>query len=119
MRHGHRLDLAEYERRLRDLYASSPAKPSRQERRGLDRAEFELRIDYRLGAAFPSARREALWAAQMRVRERWWRPLLLQLTTSLARKVGGARRSGRPRFIEAEFARVLDQDELEAFLGDD
>lgn len=71
--HGLRLSAEEFERRIVALYDQGPALPDRDEERRLRRAEFELRIDHRLGQHFPPERRERLWAVQQRFdRLRYW-----------------------------------------------
>jgi hypothetical protein len=116
-RYGPRLDLAEYERRLIGLHGAAAAKPSSRKRWQLDRAELELRIDYRLGLAFPAGRRDELWRAQTRVRARWWLLVVQNLASGLSRRLGVTEPPGG-RFVQKEFATVLDPDDLEAFLGD-
>ena len=117
-RHGHRLGLEEYERRIIALYSEASPKPSREERRRLERTELDLTIDYRLGTAFPSDRRDALFAVQSRVRRQWLRLLLRDLGGRLLPRSAVRVAPGIPGFMAAEYRKVLDQDELMSFLGD-
>jgi hypothetical protein len=115
-RYGPRLDLDDYERRLISLHAAVPAKLSKLEQQRLDRAELDLRIDYRLGIEFPADRRDTLWRAQRRVRGRWvW--LAVQAVATRIWPGSSALRAFDPRSIPKEFAKVLDEEDLAAFLG--
>jgi hypothetical protein len=83
----------------------------------LDRAELDLLIDRRLGTAFPRDRRQALWTVQREVR-RWWPYLILShLISKLTRHQAVVRR-GPPGFMRRLYAKVLDEEDLDRFLGD-
>lgn len=114
--YGERLGLAEYERRLTALYSDAPASPDRMQTLALDRAEFDLVIDHRLGVKFPRERRDALWAIQERIRNR--RGLII--LRSLIAKVLARRPFDYPTAadtVKAEYSKVLDRDELRRFFG--
>jgi hypothetical protein len=109
--HGPKLSAEELERRIVALYADGPAMPDAAEDLRLRRAEFELAVDHRLGTAFPSERRERLWAAQQRVdRRRFW-----HLFKGLFARDGD---TGAPltRALVVACARELDANELRDYL---
>jgi hypothetical protein len=71
--HGARLSTEEFQRRIVALHEHGPAMPSRAEELRLQRAEFDLRIDHRLGKDFPPERRQRLWEVHRRFdRHRLW-----------------------------------------------
>jgi hypothetical protein len=116
--YGARLSLDEYERRLVALQSRAPSRPSRAERARLDRAELDLFIDRRLGTAFPGDRRQALWAVQREVRRQWPRLLLGHLLSRLLPKPQSVVRPGPPGFMRRLYAKILDDEDLDRFLGD-
>ncbi len=117
-RYGARLSLDEYERRLVALQSNAPPSPSRAERARLGRAELDLFIDYRLGTAFPGDRRQALWAAQREVRRQWPFVLVGHLLRRLLPNRQSVVRLGPPGFMRRLYARILDEEDLDQFLGD-
>lgn len=116
-RYGRRLELDEYERRLVALYAAAPAKPSKEHRRHRARTELDLRVDYLLGTEFPVLRRDALWRAHERIRRNWGELFAHYLVNAIRARLN----VGRPTqagFIPRELARVLDDEDVAAFLDD-
>lgn len=117
-RYGVLLGLDEYERRLIALQTSTPSSPSRVERAGLERAELDLFIDRRLGTAFPRDRRQALWAVHREVRRWWPRLLLSHLLSRFVWRPRAVVQPGSPGFMRRMYAKVLDEEDLDRFLGD-
>lgn len=115
--HFDRLTLSEYEKRLVALYSDLPRRPTREQERQASRAELDLVIDYRLGVDFPRDRREAIWRIQNRIRRRGIVFLARHLLSRLLHGIIGGRSFDMTRFIEAEYAQVLDERELRRFLG--
>jgi hypothetical protein len=113
--YGRRLTDAEYQRRIVELH-SAAHDGSDEADRELRRKELDLRIDYRLGCAFPGERRAALWNVQERIEKkrlglafghlmrRMFHRLLVHDTRKLA------------QFTADEFAQVLSRQELIRFL---
>lgn len=108
--YGSRLSREEYQRRIVALAAHGPDMPSREAWRRQQRAEFDLRIDYRLGIAFPSERRDRLWAQHRRFdRRRLW--CLLQG----ALMPGDEPSAALARGLLRAYASELDIDELRVY----
>lgn len=108
--HGPRLPAEEFERRVVALYDDGPALPGRDEELRLRRAEFELRIDHRLGQDFPKARRDHLWQMQRRFdRLRFWH-LFRGLFTP-----GDDASGPLATALIRTYAKVLDDAELRAY----
>ena len=93
--------------------------PSHGQDRGVRRAELNLTIDYRLGIAFPSARRDALWKIQERIEKRRFQLVLLHLIPVFKRRRDERGASRLARLLIQEFARVLTQAELTAYFSED
>jgi hypothetical protein len=113
--HGARLTDEEYERRIVQLHRGLPPSPTKEREREVRRMELDLAIDHRLGRAFPRARRDALWEIQQQVeKKRLWLALRYLLRrwfpSTLVR--GAQNLAG---YMVDEYARVLDNDELESF----
>lgn len=113
--HGPRLTVEEYERRVVDMYRDGPAMPDRVEELRLRRAEFDLRIDHRLGQDFPAARREQLWAAQQRFDKRRVWHLFNGLLSPGIFKQGSDVSGPLTAALIAAYAQVLDAAELQQF----
>ena len=117
--HGPRLSEEEYERRVVGLYSQLPSEPTREHERRVRRRELELAIDQRLGRDFPRERREALWAIQEKVERNRGRRLFTYL---LRRVFPNGVASGTHRlagYLVDEYAKVLNQAELESFFGEE
>jgi hypothetical protein len=115
--HGPRLSQSEYERRIVELHAGLPPRPSKQEQARLRRRELELTIDHRLGRNFPPARRDALWEIQQRVEGRRLRLALYWLTHFISYGWLYRRANKVARFVVDEYATVLNPEELRAYFG--
>ena len=115
-----RLTGREYEKSVIDLYrqASLPSSstPSKDLEEELKFKEFCLTIDYRLGVNFPTERRDALWNARQKVEKQRLR-LVGKFIMHTVRKRAFA--GGMQLVLEQmkeEFAKVLSDDELQAFM---
>jgi hypothetical protein len=112
---GRRLTDAEYQSAIIALQEALPPMPTHEQDEATRRAELDLAIDHRLGVDFPIARRERLWSIQLRIEKRRMR-LALWLLLPMALR----RRAQRLAVdVVSEYARVLNQAELEAFFGSD
>jgi hypothetical protein len=117
LNHGPCLSNEEYEKRIAELYRNQTPITNRKQEKRIRRKELDLTIDHRLGRNFPRNRREALWDIQQKVEKKRLRLIFKYLlrrffANSLARDVQGL--SG---FIVSEYAKVLDEAELERFFG--
>ncbi len=115
--HGPRLSGEEYDRAITTLQEERSPEPSRAEMLALDRAEFDLAVDYRLGRDFSRERRDALWAVHRKLRRR---PLWTMLKYALRGIVTFDRaREGKKlaRSVVDAYGDVLTRAELESFLG--
>lgn len=118
-RHGPLLSEDEYQRRIVELQGGLPPTPSREQQQRVRRAELDLTIDYRLGTRFPASRREELWNIQELVERRRGRLVFRYLLSWL---LPGAVERGAmslARYLLAEYRGVLDQQEMEQFVGQD
>jgi hypothetical protein len=115
--YGPRLSQREYEQRIAELYSGTPPVPSREEDESLRRRELDLTIDYRLGADFPAARREALWHIQQRVEKKRLRLTLHWLSSLLSRLWLYKRANRVAKYIVDEYGKVLNKEELRAYFG--
>lgn len=108
---GVRLTQAEYERRVRSLYAGGPAIPTEEQATKRAQIELHLLIDYHLGMDFPKSRREQLWKVKRKLdARRLW--LLVRGFLSSPTDPG----TGMMRSYVRAFSRVLSTKELRAFL---
>ena len=117
--YGPCLSIEEYEKKIFELYNQLPPEPSRKQDDLVRRQELELTIDHRLGRNFPHKRREALWAIQQQVERK---RLLLLARYLLKRIFPGSLATGAQRLaggVVKEYAKVLNQGELESFFGED
>jgi hypothetical protein len=114
--YGPRLSAAEYQRRVADLHRAHGGRMSDEADAEIRRRELDLRIDYRLGCAFPGERRAALWKVQERIESKrmglafrhFMRAILHKLLLHDSRQLA--------QFAADEFGRVLSPDELRRFL---
>lgn len=117
--HGPRLSGPEYDRRIVALHSGLPPRLGRNQQTELRRVELELSIDYRLGVDFPADRRDQLWAVAQRIERRRLRLIFRYLMRRLrphGTEMGAADMAG---YLVQEYSRVLNETELEAFLGDE
>jgi hypothetical protein len=117
--HGPRLSDEEYEKRIFAIYDALPPMPSREAERDVRRRELDVLIDHRLGVRFPSERRDALWHAQEQIEQRRSRIGIETLARALLPSKLHSRTSGLARFAVNQYAKVLNSEELERFLGDE
>ena len=115
LKHGPRLTVEEYERKIIELHSGLPRMPTKDQDRQVRQMELNLAIDHRLGRDFPPERREALWKIQQRVeKKRLWLalkyPLRRLFAKSLARDA-----QGLAGFLVDEYAKVLTQSEVKSF----
>lgn len=117
--HGERLSGAEFDRRVADLHLSLPEHPTPEEERAVERLEFDLTVDYRLGVDFPEGRREALWAVQQRVRHRSLRTLIAwHLGKALPRFLASTAHRLAAGVIE-DYEKILTPREMDSFFGEE
>jgi hypothetical protein len=117
--HGRCLTDDEYRRAVIALHANLPPMPSHEQDLGVRRAELNLTIDYRLGIAFPSTRREALWRIHEQVEKRRVRLVLWHLIPEFKWRATERGASRLARRLIHEFAKVLTPAELAAYFEDD
>ncbi len=115
--HGARLSGDEYDRRIVGLQSGLPPVPSKEQRIAVMRAEFDLAVDHRLGCDFPQERREALWAIQQRVDRKRLRLMFKYLLRRVFAQGLVRDAQGLAGYLVDEYAKVLNQAELEAFFG--
>jgi hypothetical protein len=117
--YGKRLSAEEFERRVAELHRGLPPAPTPAQEREVRRRELDLSVDHRLGTAFPAERRRAMWTIQEEVERRRGRLALRHLLDLL---VPGSLDRGSTRladYLISEYSKVLDDEELARFLGDD
>jgi hypothetical protein len=116
-RYGPLLSDAEYQRRVVELHQAHAGAGSDDAEREIRRRELELRIDHRLGCAFPKDRRAALWQVQERIEKKRLGLAFRHLMRSIFHRllVHDSRRLAQ--FAADEFATVLSEQELSQFLG--
>lgn len=115
--HGARLSDEEYDRRIVGLQSGLPPVPSKEQRIAVMRAELDLAVDHRLGCDFPQERREVLWAIQRKAGRKRLR-LMFKYFLRRAFAQGLVRDAqGLAGYLVGEYAKVLNQAELEAFFG--
>ena len=117
--YGPRLTGEEYDKRIVELHSNLPPVPTREQDRQVRRQELELTIDYRLGRDFPQHRREALWAIQQRVERKRFRLLFKYLLRKFFAKSLVRDAQGLASYLVDEYAKVLNQTELECFFGEE
>ena len=119
MDHGPRLTLDEFQGRVAALQETIEPDASHADYRRLEREEFDLTVDHRLGADFPAERREALWIVHDRMRRRPLRTLWWALKRRL--RPGAVRDQAHTLAQEVidAYGTVLDQDELTMWFGED
>jgi hypothetical protein len=115
--HGPKLSGEEYDRRIVELYEDLPATPSRKQMMDVKRNELEIMIDHRLGTLFPRERREKLWAAQRKIDRRRLRLFAAYLFRHLFKKNFLKEKNWIAQCVVDEYAKVLNQSELEMFFG--
>lgn len=91
--------------------------PTKEQDEAVRQAELNLAIDHRLGREFPSERRQALWAIRQRVEKRRLRLGLKYLFRRLFGKNLARDAQGLAGYMVDEYAKVLDEAELESFFG--
>lgn len=113
--YGPRLSEADYEKQVSGLYLGLPPVLSHDQERALHRRQFELAIDYRLGCGYPQQRRDALWEIQQRVDKKrlWLAPVYL--IKSILPGTFERKAHGLAGFMVKEYAKVLNQEELNQF----
>lgn len=111
--HGERLTHETYEKQLRAACSHQPALPD------VRRRELDIAIDYRLGRAFPEARREALWVIQQEIDARLVTVGALSSIKELLRgKVPGVSRV-QVYYLFKKYGSILDLDEVQMFFFDE
>jgi hypothetical protein len=115
--YGPLLSGEEYERRIVALYSGLPPVPSREQECQVRRQELDLAIDHRLGRDFPQSKREALWAIQERVEKKRGRLILKYVFRKFFFKSLVRDAQGLSGYLVEEYAKVLDQRELDSFFG--
>ena len=108
---GVRLTQAEYERRVRMLYAGGPPIPTDEQAMKRAKMELHLLVDYHLGMDFPASRREQLWHIKRKLDAR---RIWLLVWGFLTRPTDPG--TGMMRAYVRAFSRVLNTQELRAFL---
>ncbi len=115
--HGARLSGDEYDRRIVALQSGLPPVPPKGQRIAVTRAELDLAVDHRLGCDFPQERREALWTIQRRVDRKRLRLMFKYLLRRVFAQGLVRDAQGLAGYLVDEYAKVLNQAELEAFFG--
>jgi hypothetical protein len=117
--HGPRLTQREYEQAVVALYSSARPNPGSTTQESLSRRELDLTIDFRLGTAFPSDRRDQLWRAQRKIAKSRLRMAASSFASFLKPRVLYRRANRVARFVVDEYAKVLTEAEMEAYFGAD
>lgn len=117
LNYGPRLTDGEYERRIIELHRGLPPMPTKEQDEEVRRAELNLAIDHRLGRDFPPERREALWAIQQRVEKRRLRLAFKYFLRRFLAKKLARDAQGLAGYMIDEYAKVLNEAELESFFG--
>ena len=115
--HGPRLTDEEYERRISELHSRSASPLTPEDERDVRRQELDLAIDHRLGCNFPRVRRKALWAIQQRVEKKRLRLTFKHVFKRFFAKGLIRDVQGLASCLVNEYAKVLNQAELESFFG--
>ena len=116
--HGRRLTQREYERAVVALHGEARAGQAGDEAL-VRRRELDLNIDYRLGAAFPPERRDALWQIQQRIEQKRLRLAASWMAAMFTPRMLHGRANRIARFLVDEYGKVLTPDELGAYFGAD
>ncbi len=117
LKHGLRLTDDEYERKIIELHRALPPMSTTEQDKEVRRAELNLAIDHHLGRDFPPKRREALWAIQQRVEKRRLRLAFKYFLRRFLAKRVAQEAQGLAGYMVDEYAKVLNEDELESFFG--
>ena len=117
--HGPRISEEEYEKRIAEIYTELPSEPSRAQESAARRQELESTIDHRLGLDFPRARRESLWEIQRHIERRHLRFAIEYFVWRLLSQRIPARAGALAGGVVKQYAKVLNQRELEMFFGVD
>jgi hypothetical protein len=117
--HGPRLARREYEQAIVDLYRDSETPADGHDEERIKRLELDLNIDFRLGTKFPTHRREALWRTQQLIEKRHARLAASWAASVLMRHLLHKHANRVARFVVDQYAKVLTEDELEAYFGVD
>ena len=117
LKNGPRLTDDEYESRIIELHRGLPPMPTKEQDKEVRQAEMNLAIDHRLGRAFPTERREALWAIQQRVEKRRLRLIFKYLLRRVFAKRLRQNALDLAGYMVDEYAKVLNTAELESFFG--
>ena len=117
--YGPRLTDEEYEKKIIALHRDLPPVSSRVQERQVRRLELDLSIDHRLGRDFPRSKREALWAIQQQVEKKRGRLLFKYLLRKLFFKSLARDAQSLAGHLVKEYAKALNQKELESFFGPD
>lgn len=114
--YGPRLSDVEYQRRVVELHSGHVAGASDEVEREIRRRELNLKIDHRLGCAFPPERRDALWQVQERIEKKRLSLAFRHLMRSIFHKLLVQDSRQLAQFAADEFGSVLSQEELSRFL---
>lgn len=115
--HGPRLSDEEYDRLIVELHGNLPANPTKAQDRQTRRQELDLAIDHRLGRNFPHSRREALWAIQERIERKRIKLIFKYILKRVFSKSLAREAQGLAGYLVDEYAKVLNNIELENFFG--
>jgi len=115
--YGPLLSGEEYEKKIMALYSGLPPVPSREQESEVRRKELELTIDHRLGRDFPRLKREALWAIQQQVEKKRGRLIFKYVLRKIFYKGLIRDALGLAGYLVEEYAKVLNQRELDSFFG--
>jgi|SRR5471032_3095441 len=113
--HGSRLSERDYERQIVDLYSRTPEHAANDTDEALRRRTLDLTIDFRLGRDFPAARRDALWKIHTAVEKRRVRMMFSWLLHAIPFSRLHGKANGVARYLVAEYATVLTDEELALF----
>lgn len=107
----------EYEKAVVELHSGLPPAPSRAQNRNVRRMELDLAIDHRLGREFPRSKRDALWRIQQKIEKRRGGLVFKYLLRKLFYRSLARDAQSLAGYLVKEYAEVLNQKELERFLG--
>lgn len=114
--YGPRLSEEEYNRRILALYRDLPPLPSPDQDRETRWQELNLTVDFRLGRAFPEARRQALWAVQQRIEKKRLRLAAKYLLRRFVARILARHAQELAGYAAEELSKVLSPQELRCFL---
>ena len=122
-RHGARISEQEYNARVVAAHTGHPPMPSKEQSRQARRAEMEAHIDHNLGVDFPAHRREQMWGVVQEIEREAWRIPFLCLTDAFKALFikkdlvpTEAHWSAMAGYAAKKYGKVLDEEEIEAFL---